>query len=51
MTKKDKKHQTSNLHISVTAELKFLQESDLDQTYTLLKNQRRRGSRYGDMEV
>ena len=54
LTKKDKKHQTSNLHISVTAasaELKFLQESDLDQIYTLLKNQRRRGSRYGDMEV
>ena len=26
-------------------------ELDLDQIYTLLKNQRRRGSRYGDMEV
>ena len=49
LTKKDKKHQTSNLHISVTAasaELKILQESDLDQIYTLLKNQRRQGSRF-----
>ena len=42
------------LIISVTAaaaKLKFLQESDLDQIYTLLKNQRRRGSRYGGIEV
>ena len=43
------------LIISVTAssaELKFLQELDLDQNYTLLKNQHRgRGSRYRDMEV
>ena len=29
----------------------LFEESDLDQIYTLLKNQRRRGSRYGDMEV
>ena len=34
MTKQDKKHQTSTNYISVTAasaELKFLQESDVDQ--------------------
>ena len=37
--------------MAAAAELKFLQESDLDQIYTLLKNQLRRGSRYGDMEV
>ena len=34
--------------ISVTA---ASAESDLDQIYTLLKNKRRWGSRYGDMEV